>query len=299
MHLSFDVLLTKPYRLQPDTWSEAPFFINKYAHHQVYANSLLFDTEAQDEKGKAAKDFLGLGLEYANYASNESLKDPGIQQRISGPLPFADDEVLGIQAIMGGDVVLNQKATKDFFIENAPAYEMLHLAMHGYSDEENHLNSALIFSESEEEKDHLLRVPDIFALDLSASLVYLSACQTNHATVKKGEGMSTISRAFAYAGCPSMVASLWNIPDESSHKIAIAFYKNLKDGQTKDMALRNAKLTYLENTKINGALPNLWAQTILIGDPKPIVKNMDYRKIFLLGIGGMLSFLLFLFIRRK
>jgi len=299
MHISFDVLLTAPYHLQPDTWSEAPFFINKYAHHQVYANSLLFDTEAQDKIGKASKGFLGLGLEYANYASNKLSKDPGIQQRISGPLPFADDEVLGIQAIMGGDVVLNQKATKGFFIDNAPAYEILHLAMHGYSDEENHLNSALIFSESEEQKDNLLRVPDIFALDLSASLVYLSACQTNHATVKKGEGMSTISRAFAYAGCPSMVASLWNITDESSHKIAIDFYKNLQDGQSKDMALRNAKLTYLENTKMNGALPYLWAQTIVIGDPKPLVKKMNSTKIFLLGIGVMLSFLLFLFIRRK
>jgi len=111
--------------------------------------------------------------------------------------------------------------------------------------------------------------------------------------------MSTISRAFAYAGCPSMVASLWNITDESSHKIAIDFYKNLQDGQSKDMALRNAKLTYLENTKMNGALPYLWAQTIVIGDPKPLVKKMNSTKIFLLGIGVMLSFLLFLFIRRK
>ncbi len=299
LHVSFDALLTAPYLIQPETWSDAPYFINKYAHHQVYANSLLFDTDAQDNIEEASKGFLGFGLEYYDYATKKLIEDSLKLQRISGPLPFADDEVLGIQAIMGGDVILNQEATKDFFIDNAPDYNMLHLAMHGYSDEENHLNSALIFTKSERLKDSLLRVADIYSLDLSASLVYLSACQTNYAAVKKGEGMSSISRAFAYAGCPSIVASLWNIPDASSHKIAIAFYENLQEGQPKDMALRNAKLTYLENTKMNGALPNLWAQTIVIGDPSPLVKEMGFSFTSWLGMGAILVFFVFLFSRRK
>ncbi len=297
LHVSFDALLTEPYRIQPETWRDAPYFIYKYAHHQVYANSLLFDAEAQDKIDKASKSFLGFGLEYYDASTQKLPEDSLTLKRISGPLPLADEEVLGIQAIVGGDVMLNQEAMKDSFLYKAPDYKMLHLAMHGYSDEENHLNSALIFRKSEGRNDNLLRAADIYSLNLSASLVYLSACQTNYAAVKKGEGMPTISRAFAYAGCPSMIASLWNIPDPSSYKIAIAFYEHLKDGQTKDMALRNAKLTYLENTTNNGALPDLWAQTIVIGDPSPLMGKRNYNAW--LGIGVILSFFMFLFVRRK
>lgn len=297
LHVSFDALLTEPYRIQPETWRDAPYFIYKYAHHQVYANSLLFDAVAQDKIDKASKSFLGFGLEYYDASTQKLPEDSLTLKRISGPLPLADEEVLGIQAIVGGDVMLNQEAMKDSFLDKAPYYKMLHLAMHGYSDEENHLNSALIFTKSEGRNDNLLRAADIYSLNLSASLVYLSACQTNYAAVKKGEGMPTISRAFAYAGCPSMVASLWNIPDPSSYKIAIAFYEHLQDGQTKDMALRNAKLTYLENTTNNGALPDLWAQTIVIGDPSPLMRKRNYNAW--LGIGVILGFFMFLFVRRK
>ncbi len=298
LHLSFDVLFTEPYTLKPENWAspDLPYFIRKYAYHQVYSNALLFDEKSQQRVQEATKGFLGFGLEYFDQSvkTEWTKEDSLIQKRINGPLPYSDDEVLAIKELMGGHVAINEKATKQYFLDVAHEYKMLHFAMHGFADEKFPLNSALIFAKVDGPNDHLLKVADIYALNLPASMVYLSACQTNYATLEKGEGMPTISRAFAYAGCPSVVASLWNIPDKSSKEIATTFYENLKKGETKDVALRNAKLSYLQNVKdINSALPNLWSQTIMIGNPAPI-EGYD-NKIYFWIIGAVL-FLLFIFL---
>ncbi len=49
---------------------------------------------------------------------------------------------------------------------------------------------------------------EVFELDLSASLVTLSACNTGLGLVN-GDGVLGLSRAFLYAGAPSVLVSLW------------------------------------------------------------------------------------------
>jgi CHAT domain-containing protein len=108
---------------------------------------------------------------------------------------------------------------------------------------------------------------------MHADLVTLSACQTGLGKEIKGEGLIGLTRAFLYAGTPSIVVSLWNVNDLSTAHFMKQFYQNLKDGMSKGEALREAKLEMMnwfyqdekgQDQKHNH--PYYWANFILIGN---------------------------------
>ena len=305
--LPFDVLLTQPHLITPDTWHEdnIPYLIRKYALSQVYASSLLFNQQDQERLKEATKPFLGLGLERFDYTKTtdtlNSELDSLFQRNINGELPFSPDEVRNIQSIVGGDTLINRAATKQFLQKNGHEYQILHFATHGFADEDSPNNSALIFAKLPSQSDYLLRANEIASMNLNAKLAVLSACQTNYGPLQKGEGMRTLAKAFAYAGCPNLVATLANIIDGSSKDIFTSFYQHLKKGQTRDVALQQAKLNYLKNLDgPNKAHPNYWAQTILIGDTAVLKIGHPINEIWYL-IGGtmLIMFLLWRFLKDR
>ena len=58
----------------------------------------------------------------------------------------------------------------------------------------------------------------------------------------------SLAKGFTQAGVPSIVTSLWAVDDCATSNMMIQFYKHLKEGESKDEALRNAKLTYLQTS---------------------------------------------------
>ena len=110
----------------------------------------------------------------------------------------------------------------------------------------------------------MLSAYEIFNLKLRADLVVLSACETGLGKEVKGEGLMSLTRAFMYAGTPSVVVSLWNVNDESAADLMIRFYRNLKTARmSKAEALRQAQL---ETINDNG-FPFFWAPFVLVGKP--------------------------------
>ena len=119
---------------------------------------------------------------------------------------------------------------------------------------------------------------DIYGLDLRAEMVVLGACQSGGGPVT-GEGLSALVRAFFYAGTRSIVASVWDVPDETSSRILPAFYAGwLRQGQRAE-SLRAAQLQMLADLRAGkvkvrtraGELslpehPALWAGFILLGE---------------------------------
>jgi CHAT domain-containing protein len=69
----------------------------------------------------------------------------------------------------------------------------------------------------------------------------LSACETGLGKLSSGDELVGLTRAFIYAGTPSVVASLWSVDDSSRAQLMAGFYKNLKT-MTKVEALRQAQL---------------------------------------------------------
>ena len=109
-----------------------------------------------------------------------------------------------------------------------------------------------------------MKLPEIYNLQLEADLVVLSACETAAGILKTGEGVMSLSRGFAWAGVPSTVTSLWKVNEEATAKIMVSFYENLRQNYPKDVALKQAKMTYLKNNP--EAAPYFWAAFILVGN---------------------------------
>jgi CHAT domain-containing protein len=99
---------------------------------------------------------------------------------------------------------------------------------------------------------------------LNADLVVLSACETGLGKEVKGEGLVSLTRAFMYAGTPSVVASLWKVADLSTAELMTRFYRHLKDGKlSKAEALRQAQLELIQEGRFDH--PYFWSPFVLIG----------------------------------
>ncbi len=99
----------------------------------------------------------------------------------------------------------------------------VHLATHGILGFDRGQGPALVLNQvgttgNEDEygrDDGFLTLPEVSALKLNADLVVLSACRTGQGRMHSGEGVSSISRVFFYAGCRGVVCSLWSVDDAS------------------------------------------------------------------------------------
>ena len=148
---------------------------------------------------------------------------------------------------------------------NLSQYQILHLATHGCI-QDNPLRSGLVFSLYDEEsktQDGLLRLQDIYNLDLNAELVVLSACQTGIGEEVNGEGVVGLTRGFMYAGAKRVVVSLWNVNDAATANLMTNYYEQmLKEDLDAIAALREAQLRMWRE----GELPYKWAAFTIQGD---------------------------------
>lgn len=181
----------------------------------------------------------------------------------------AEKESQLLSAIFPSTLFESILATKDNFIEHSPKAKIIHLAMHANINNETPELSHLLFNENN--VDSKLYIEELYGLHLNADLAVLSACNTGKGSLDSSNGMVSLNRAFTLAGVPSTLASLWEVPDNVTQKIMVDFYQNLKNGQSKTTALRNAKIDYLKNTNdANFQMPFYWAGFVLHGDPTPI-----------------------------
>jgi CHAT domain-containing protein len=188
-------------------------------------------------------------------------------------LPNSETEVKNIGNLLNGSeqIFVGENASESNFKQNAGEFQIIHLASHFEINDIDPLYSKVILSQKgNTQEDGYLQTYEVFDLRLNADLVVLSACNTALGKLSKGEGLIGISRAFLYAGVPSIVVSLWNVEDEATGKIMEYFYNYLKQGVHKNNALRLAKLEYLKNANITRRDPFFWAPFILFGDLSPI-----------------------------
>jgi len=187
------------------------------------------------------------------------------------PLPMAKEEVIRIGNIFNNSngvkvLIEYNRTTKKHFIEIAEQYDIIHIASHGFTDQNDYRNSGIFFSKpvgniSLEER--FLPLNEIYKLKTNADLVVLSACKTCIGEKVKGEGAMALPRGFIYAGVPNVIASLWKVNDEKTKDLMVAFYKHLMQEKVSyAVALQRAKLDCIKK----GFLPMDWAGFLLTGN---------------------------------
>ena len=207
-------------------------------------------------------------------------------------LEGANNEAKKISKLFPSKLYNQQNLSKKQFIKTASKAKLLHLAMHADVNNDYPEFSRLLFSNNLENEEEHLYLEEIYGLSLGADLAILSACNTGVGLEKNGS-LESFQRAFTFAGVPATIASLWEVPDASTEKIMILFYKNLKDGQTKSEALKNAKIKFRKehiNSKLSA--PYYWAGFVVYGNDSPIVNTTNYSSFIFITV--ILTIIIFL-----
>jgi tetratricopeptide (TPR) repeat protein/CHAT domain-containing protein len=181
-------------------------------------------------------------------------------------------EVRRLSGIMGGtegDALLGPAATeaavKGLSASGALArYQYIHFACHGVLGLADGAPPGLVLAQTGDQRgeDGLLLFDEVTDLRLNSDLVVLSACQTGLGAKYRAEGISSLGRAFLYAGCRGVVCSLWEVDDTATSDLMAEFYSGLKHGMPAPEALRGARLRMITA----GAPPSHWAAFVLIGN---------------------------------
>ncbi len=296
-YLNFETLLPYPSK---DGRDSHIFLLQKYSISQAYSATLLrSQTNKKISKEVKTKEvYAGFAPTYPKGFTIAKITQRSSQNERLSDLPSARKAVQNIAQLMKGKQWIGKEASEDNFKKEADHYQLLHLAMHGVIDDKNPAFSRLIFTPNETQKeDGFLYANELYNLSLNADLAVLSACNTGVGQLKKGEGIMSLSRAFTYAGCPSLVMSLWSVPSKATSQLMMDFHQNLKEGNPIDEALRKAKLSYLEEASTERMYPYFWAGFIPIGNtqnilPKPTILTYSWIWLPIAFITLLIGFLL-------
>jgi CHAT domain-containing protein len=162
-------------------------------------------------------------------------------------LPGSRAEVVALRRLYGTDatVLIGAEATERAFRTLAPKHDVLHLATFGVLNKHNPLFS-FVELRSAGGEDGRLETHEVFGLQLNASLVVLSACQTGVgagtvADVPPGDDWVGLVRTFLFAGASNVVATLWPVEDRSTAELMTQFHRSLAAGKTPGDAISEAQ----------------------------------------------------------
>jgi hypothetical protein len=180
----------------------------------------------------------------------------------------ARDASAPVTALLGRDATEAR-----LFEATAAGPRVLHLATHGHGDETLSASFSWLALTMPPvpvpgddgfltHRDLLGRWRDRLA---RTELVVLSACDTQRGTLERDEGFQALPGAFQFAGCPTVVGTLWKVSDGDAVPLMAEFYRRLlaTDGDDPLAALVAAKRA-LRATRP----PSVWAPFVLLGDPR-------------------------------
>jgi CHAT domain-containing protein/tetratricopeptide (TPR) repeat protein len=187
---------------------------------------------------------------------------------VSAPLPGADTEVDRLRQLFGGNesvrIFKHAEANKKNLLDTLFDYQILHLATHGYLNNESPDQSYILLAG---DKDQRLTFDEIGRLEVGQMrLVTLSACQTALGDKAQGQEIAGLAYGFEKAGAATIIASLWSVNDESTKELMIGFYSNLKAGMPKARAMQEAQKSLMKSARFRH--PYYWAPFLVIGSWK-------------------------------
>jgi CHAT domain-containing protein len=178
-------------------------------------------------------------------------------------LVHAEEEAAAISSLFDAPFYTRAAASEKLLRNRAPDARILHLAAHGAYNRANPLYST-IFLAPDEEDDGRLEVHEVYGLTLDQNeLVVLSACETSLGQLSSGDELVGLTRAFFFAGAPTVIASLWTVDDLATKELMLAFYTGLDAGLSKAAALQAAQ----QQVRATYPSPFYWAAFVLNGDP--------------------------------
>ena len=272
-----DVLVFIPFEMllrdhQSADWADLPWLLVDYNVGYAYSATLLHMQQSLSRQhAREARPRYALGGFAPSYeAENWNRQDTTalFQDKVYA-VKSTIAEVRKVHRLIGGRDYYGDEATEAQFRLTAPDCRVLLLAMHGFADDQHPELARLLFGNPAPDSinNNILFANELQIMQLHADLAVLSACHTGFGKLNKGEGVYSLARAFAAAGVPCTVMSLWRLHEATGPVIVEAFFRYLQAGKPKDEALRLAKLDFLRDPNhAESTSPYYWAGIMVTGD---------------------------------
>jgi CHAT domain-containing protein len=291
--MPFEALITSEIDDDYVDYQGLPYLIKAYQAGYAYSANLLLSEKRIEKESKN-------NLLAFSYSSIESSNQTSGRSEGEDELQHSAIELRAVRKEMGrrkSKYYYDQKATEHQFKTDASDYQLIHLAVHGETDTASAMNSKLVFkNELDEYEDGQLFMHELYGLDLSnTELAVLSACETGIGKTFSGEGVFSMARGFAYAGCPTIVMSLWKVNDKYTAELMTGFYKILNKKNNIVESLTNSKRAFISNSDEYKAHPSNWAAFITVGK-NPVIVKRSYTVYYVIAL--MLTVSLYLIYTR-
>lgn len=247
-------------------------------------------------------DFLGVGDPVLSGGAKEvrqSLARGGVRLDSLAPLPETKAELEASARGFPSSRLLLQSAATERSVrsEVLSAYRYLSFATHGLLREEldGVAEPSLVLTPASggPSDDGLLTASEIADLRLSADFVALSACNTaNFDLDAMTEDLPALASAFAIAGAPATLGTLWPVDSLSSQLVVSSIFTRLRaDGLSPDDALARAQQAFLAAPPDKARLhPRFWAPFVVLGDggasPRKAAPKMRLERVEVLTARG-------------
>jgi len=215
-------------------------------------------------------------LQVATLAEGENLHRGSFLKGRLPMLPGTEQECQRIAQIFSAEKVkllMGNEATERNVIQHIRGSHYVHLAAHGLVDEHtNNLFGAIALTPPNEtesaHEDGFLSLGEIHVLGLShCELAVLSACQTNVGPERPLEASTSLAQAFLTAGARRVVASYWNVSDESTAELMGLFFEQVavqgRTGETVDYATALHQARQKIRAMPGRSSPYYWAPFVL------------------------------------
>lgn len=201
-------------------------------------------------------------------------------------LPAADEEVNKAKSFYTqAQTVSREQATERALVKQMSNHQLVHIATHVLVNSEAPSLSTIVLARENIRKgiavssanDGALRAHEISHLRLpSTRLVILSGCRSAVGDYTRGEALSALAQGFFAAGVPAVVASLWDVDDDSTAALMQAFHFQHRVKQKSfAAALSEAQRTLIKAAEAKQQHPYYWAAFALLGNGASNSMHLD------------------------
>lgn len=186
-YLSFELLIQSKPTSPRANFQKLDYLINDYSISYGYSSSILFRNSPKRTQRARNTNVLAIAPSYNNLL-NDDIKLAQLGKFRDGftELKYNREEVDRIKKYFRGDLLKDEEATEQTFLEKFKDYDILHFAMHALVDNEDSDNSKLIFTSRDDSTyDSYLHSFELYNMNMNPRLAVLSACDTGNSKVVK------------------------------------------------------------------------------------------------------------------
>jgi CHAT domain-containing protein len=212
-------------------------------------------------------------------------------------LIYTKEEAKSIKKHFSKYLYLKDKATRNQFNEVEDKTAIIHLSTHANIKNQTRQTQIEFY-------DQPLTLTELYAREIPADLLVLSACETGIGKLQKGEGAMSLARGFSYAGVKNLLVSLWQVNDKATSELMSNFYNYLTLGLSFQKALNQSKKHYLNDKTVPNSKksPYYWAGFVPIqntGTAYVFKSKQNFTYLFIILGLLLIVFLTYLYLEKK